>query len=199
MARPALKKGAIEEAAIELFATRGIAATTIRDIAELAGVTEGALYRHYPGKNEMAARLFSREVERFSQGLRDVLFDAEADFEARVRRAVAFIYAYYRDYPMHFSFILMAQHGFPGRRLLEERFNPNDMVIEFVRREMAAGAIPRRDAVLTAALIMGAVMQPVVMHWNARVSVKPVEVAGEVAAACMRIIGPDGSREVGGG
>ena len=65
--------------------------------------------------------------------------------------------------------------------------------------EMAAGAIPRRDAVLTAALIMCAVMQPVVMHWNARVSVKPVELAGEVAAACMRIIGPDGSREVGGG
>ena len=188
MARPALKKDDMEEAAIELFASRGIAATTIRDIAELAGVTEGALYRHYPGKNEMAARLFSREVKRFSNRFAEVLFDESLDFRARVRRAVEFIYGYYRDHPMRFSFILVAQHGFPGRRLIDERFNPNDMVIDFLSRAMAVGEIPDGDPVLSAALIMGAVMQPVVMHWNARVHVKPVEVAAEVAQACMRIL-----------
>jgi len=188
MARPARKKGDIEEAAIELFASRGLAGTKVRDIAERAGVTEGALYRHYPGKNEMAARLFSREVERFSKGLSAALYEGEGVFAARVRRAVEYIYGYYGDHPMRFAFILMTQHGFPGRRLLQERFNPNDMVIEFVRRAMDAGEIPDGDAVLAAGLVMGAVMQPVVMHWNGRTGASPTEAAGEVARACMRIL-----------
>ena len=62
MGRPAVKKHDIEEAAIRLFARRGLAATTVKDIAGAAGVTEGALYRHWPGKNDMAWELYHREV-----------------------------------------------------------------------------------------------------------------------------------------
>ena len=189
LARPALKKGDIEEAAIQLFATRGLSATTVRDIAAHAGVTEGALYRHFPGKNEMAAQLFSREVAHFSEGLTGVLLNGDFDCARRVRRAVDFIYGYYRDYPMRFAFILMTQHGFPGRQLLEGRFNPNDIVIEFVRREITSGNIPKGDVVLAAALVMGMVMQPAVMHWNGRLPVEPITLAGQVADACTRILG----------
>ena len=189
MARPAAKRADIEDSAIHFFATQGLAGTTIRDIAERAGVTDGALYRHYSGKNEMARRLFAREVERFSAELERVLFDQGASFEDRVRNAVRFIYRYYEEHPTRFSFVLLTQHGFPAEKILEESYNPNDMVIRFVAAEMEAGNIEQGDPVFIAALLMGSVLQPVVMHRYGRVKRQPLERADEVAGACLRLLG----------
>ena len=44
----------IERAALKLFVEEGIDAATTREIAMSAGVSEGALYRHYSGKDELA-------------------------------------------------------------------------------------------------------------------------------------------------
>ena len=73
MARPAVKKGRMEEAAMGLFATKGLAKTTVRDIAQTAKVAEGALYRHWSGKNDMAWELYHREVRAFAELLRPML------------------------------------------------------------------------------------------------------------------------------
>ena len=67
MSRPATKKKLIEDAAIKLFATRGLPGTVIKEIAREADVTEGALYKHYRSKNEMAWQLFCRELKIFSE------------------------------------------------------------------------------------------------------------------------------------
>lgn len=48
------------EAAQELFATRGYASTTTREIAERAGVSETLLFRHFSSKQ----RLFDRAILR---------------------------------------------------------------------------------------------------------------------------------------
>lgn len=43
-------KERILDAAIELFADKGYAGTSVRDIARMVGLSEGALYKHYQGK-----------------------------------------------------------------------------------------------------------------------------------------------------
>ena len=43
----------IERAALKLFISEGVDAATTREIADVAGVSEGALYRHYKGKDEL--------------------------------------------------------------------------------------------------------------------------------------------------
>jgi AcrR family transcriptional regulator len=43
----------IEEAALEVFAARGFLAATMSEIAALAGVSTGNLYRYFPGKEEL--------------------------------------------------------------------------------------------------------------------------------------------------
>lgn len=59
----------IERAAISLFISEGIDAATTRQIAEKAGVSEGALYRHYKGKEELAEGLFMSIHDRMSKML----------------------------------------------------------------------------------------------------------------------------------
>ena len=51
-------KREILRAALGLFSERGLAATSIRDIAEESGYTNPALYKHFAGKEELALYLF---------------------------------------------------------------------------------------------------------------------------------------------
>jgi AcrR family transcriptional regulator len=50
----------IEDAATELFAQRGYAATTVEDIVRAAGVTKPMLYRHFESKQELCIALLER-------------------------------------------------------------------------------------------------------------------------------------------
>lgn len=53
----------IEQAATELFARRGYAATTVEDIARAAGVTKPMLYRHFESKQDLCIALLERHRE----------------------------------------------------------------------------------------------------------------------------------------
>lgn len=53
-------KERIAARALALFARRGYLGTSMRDIAEGLGITKGALYRHYTGKQEILADIIAR-------------------------------------------------------------------------------------------------------------------------------------------
>ena len=55
--RPDDNQLAIEAAALELFTTQGFHGTNIRDIADKAGVSQGAIYTYYPKKEKIFASL----------------------------------------------------------------------------------------------------------------------------------------------
>lgn len=56
--KPDTKRPVIVRAATSLFAERGIDGTSMRDIAEAAGVREAAIYRHFAGKDDLAREIF---------------------------------------------------------------------------------------------------------------------------------------------
>lgn len=53
-------KERILEAALELFAQSGYSGTSMNDIAKQMGITKGALYKHYTGKQEILDRIVER-------------------------------------------------------------------------------------------------------------------------------------------
>ena len=55
MARTATRRDELLAVAAELFATKGIASTTVRDIGEAAGVHSGSLYHHFTSKDAIVA------------------------------------------------------------------------------------------------------------------------------------------------
>lgn len=188
MSKSITKRHKMEEAAIRLFATKGLARTVIKDIAREAGVTEGALYRHYPSKNDMAWTLFSREVEKFACALETVIFEPKKTLAEKLTCGIRFIYQYYQDDPIRFSFILLTQHGFPDERLLDEKHNPTDMVIRFIQAIIQESGHPAKDSIFTAGMIIGAVLQPIIMHRYGRLKQSPLEDVHRVIAACKHIL-----------
>jgi AcrR family transcriptional regulator len=55
-------KETIDSTAMRLFVEKGIAETTVREIATAAGIAEGTLYRHYPSKEELSWSVTSRRL-----------------------------------------------------------------------------------------------------------------------------------------
>jgi AcrR family transcriptional regulator len=73
--KPDTKRPRIIRAATTLFAKRGVDATSMRDIADAAGVREAAIYRHFPSKEEMSRDIFvswygwySRQLDAIVRG-----------------------------------------------------------------------------------------------------------------------------------
>jgi len=183
-----VKKDSIEQAAIGLFATCGLAGTTIKDIASRAGVTEGALYRHYKGKNEMAWALYCREVRRFTEAFAPVLATDDAPLEERMLQAVKFIYQYYNDQPDHLVFALLTRQSFPQQSLLDDQINPDHLVTLFIKREIARGNARKGNPDLMMAMLRGIVLEPILMHRYGRLQQSPIRLAHQVAAACARVL-----------
>ncbi|MFS6531079.1 TetR/AcrR family transcriptional regulator [Microbacterium aurugineum] len=67
----------IETAAVRVFARRGFAASSIKDIADEAGLSAGSMYRHYASKEA----LFDALLEQASSGLvaASAMLSADAD------------------------------------------------------------------------------------------------------------------------
>lgn len=78
---------ALLDAAAARFADRGYHATTIRDVAEAAGVTPGAVYFHVPTKQALLVAVYAEGVDRIIGHL-EASVSYETDPELRFRRAI---------------------------------------------------------------------------------------------------------------
>ena len=85
------RQNEIIDTAVRLIARRGIRELTIRNLAAEIGVTEPALYRHFPNKAEIVRTMIARFDEGFPAGKsRKKGFNAvRAFFEARVEQLLA--------------------------------------------------------------------------------------------------------------
>jgi AcrR family transcriptional regulator len=67
MSTPATRRDELLELAATMFAERGLRATTVRDIADAAGILSGSLYHHFSSTEEI--------VDEVLRGFLDWLFD----------------------------------------------------------------------------------------------------------------------------
>jgi TetR/AcrR family transcriptional regulator, cholesterol catabolism regulator len=63
--------------AADLFATRGFLATTVREIADAAGILSGSLYHHFDSKESMVDEILREFLESQRQAYRAVLRESD--------------------------------------------------------------------------------------------------------------------------
>jgi AcrR family transcriptional regulator len=81
-------KREILRAALKLFSERGLAATSIRDIADESGYTNPALYKHFASKDDLALYLFETCHARVWMSCSTAL-SAHKGFEKKLNAFVA--------------------------------------------------------------------------------------------------------------
>lgn len=77
-----MRRDRILAAAAALFAERGYASTGVDDIGEAAGITGGAVYRHFPSKLELLRGVIEPMVRRRAARLAAVVDDARTPEDA---------------------------------------------------------------------------------------------------------------------
>jgi AcrR family transcriptional regulator len=162
MPRSTHVKAKVEKAATELFAAKGVDGVSIGDIAAAAGVSQGALYRHYPSKEELAWSLFSTAYLRTGAEL-DWIRALHSNLPGRLGAMVAHFCTLYDRDPALFRFMLIAQHGLLPR-IPRERRTPVDAIADAVADAARAGEIAPLDPAMAAAAIIGIVLQTAVFH-----------------------------------
>lgn len=147
----------IERAALKLFIHEGVDAATTREIAEKAGVSEGALYRHYKGKDELALSLFMETHNRLGTMMAEAL-SGEGTLEQKVHAAVAAYCELADEDFLLFSFHLVSLNRFlPYDKRRDD--DPVTITEKIIAGLMSDGHIPRGDPALKAAMALGVVMQ----------------------------------------
>ena len=187
MAKPTTKLESIEKTAIRLFASRGINQVTIKDIAGEAGCSEGALYRHYASKDEMALILYKNELEKFGALLKSIL-QGSGTFSERIKSAVEFFYSFFDEDPITFKFILLSEHHFPQKDKINPKLNPHNLVFDFVREGFKCSEFRIRDPELSASVLLGIVLEPATLRATGRLKGKMSNRTNEVVEACLRVL-----------
>lgn len=67
------RRGELLELAAAMFAERGLRATTVRDIADGAGILSGSLYHHFASKEEMVDELLRGFLDWLFARYRDIV------------------------------------------------------------------------------------------------------------------------------
>lgn len=106
------KKNEIVTATVHLMARQGVNRTSIRQIATAAGVTEGALYRHFKGKDDLCQQAYFTIVADMASA-KEKIAASSAPIAEKLREWVRVSYAYYDQFPDAFSYVFFTEHAFP--------------------------------------------------------------------------------------
>jgi AcrR family transcriptional regulator len=149
----------IETAAVHLFVDKGVADTTVRDIAKALEMSEGALYRHFPSKEQLVWQVFERHYIEFAGRLLK-LAEAESSTRGKLAAMIRGFCSAYDDNPRLFRFLLFVQHDQLGK-LAPDAPTPVEAVRMVIASGIASGELPAQNADLATSLVFGVVLQPV--------------------------------------
>ncbi len=187
MSKPITKLESIEKTAIQLFASYGIKQVTIKEIASKSKCSEGALYRHYKSKEEMAWELYKREVEIFGKKLRNIL-NCGLAFPDKLGSAVELFYKLFDEDQTKFSFILLSKYNFSKSRKIDPGLNPFNLVTNLIKIAVKRNEIDIDNPELYSAMILGLVLQPPTFVVSKRIKGKIGNTADAVTRSCLKVL-----------
>lgn len=186
MARPLTKKSEVIDAALALFMRKGIKATTTRDIALRAGISEGTIYRHFESKEVLAESIFEENLLYFSDFLKGYLKNTQGP-EEMLRAYIEGFFEFSRREQTRYSFIIAA-HQTELKKLSREKMKPKQILSKILRLGYMKGIFREMDMPLAGAMVMGTIMQTIFYLKSGRIAVNYDEVVNEVAQTCLRMV-----------
>jgi TetR/AcrR family transcriptional regulator, cholesterol catabolism regulator len=188
------KRDAILEAALALFAEKGVDATTTREIAEQADTSEGNLYRHFEGKDDLARTLFETTARRFAAILETEVGN-EDDPRTRLTALIRGVFTFGQTHPAAFQFLLASHpsHIPKDRDLLLGPY-PMRLFVETIVQGITRDVFRSVDPVLATGWIVAMAQRAVLLDRMGFLGVDRDRVMDETVAAAARLLERDPER-----
>ncbi len=180
----------ILDAAIKVFASKGYHETRMDDIVAESDSSKGAVYFHFPGKQQ----IFLALVDKFAGLLERRMVEAvahESDGVQRVNLALQICLETFAQYRGLTKIFLIQATGL-GAVFEEKRLEIHDrfarVVQHYLDEAVAAGEIPPLDTEVVAYAWMGAINE-VVIRWVYTDQPEPARLIASLRAMLLRSIG----------
>lgn len=170
-----------------MFGKKGIAGTTVQDLARRAKCSQAAIYKYWEGKDALALELFEAANEELLAGMREGTGRWEDPSERALGALQGFV-VHARTRPAEHAFLFQVFHGEYARWLVG-RVKPSDLLREEIEAGMRAGAIPPADPSLKTALLLGMAIRVALFERQGLLVLPADRVDAELALAAAAVLG----------
>ena len=147
----------ILRAAVKLFVDKGIEGTTTKDIAHAAGVSEGALYRHFKSKDDLAWYIFSTHLNDFSMKLMGEV-SRQKNTKQKIRAYVSTCFQAFEEDQDLFTYLIVSEHR-ELRNFPPSSIHIGTVALKIIEDGQKAGEIKRMDPYVAGSFIVGTVIR----------------------------------------
>jgi AcrR family transcriptional regulator len=185
------RRDEIVAATVRLVSRQGVSGASIRQIATEAGVTEGALYRHFESKDDLCQQAYRQIVADMAEEKEQIL-KSVAPLPARLREWIRLSYAYFDRYPEAFTYVVLTPYDFAESDIANRQGRLLTAMLTDANR---AGQLPDMDPALALSHFTG-LMLNIPRLINDRVLLGPAsQYVDAVAAAVWAVLGVEGETE----
>jgi AcrR family transcriptional regulator len=185
-AKPDSKRPAIVRAATSLFAKRGIDGTSMRDIADRAGVREAAIYRHFAGKDDLAREIFLSWYGWYTGELQRIISGSEGALD-KLRAIVRHEFSAVSDHSEAFVYFCENEARF-ARGLPAGVMSARRVLAAFIKAGQTEGEVTAGSPDLLADMVSGALCAVALAWLRTGRRIKLNAQLEEVVRGCWRLI-----------
>jgi AcrR family transcriptional regulator len=179
-------KQRIARAALELFVQDGFDAATTRQIAARCDLSEGAIYRHYASKDDIARDLFLSIHMRLTALVAEAARETDTIDAAVAAIIVAYCSVADEDWTLY-SFHLLQLHRFLGY-WKDEDGDPVSAIATIVKAAMDKGQLPKGNPELLAGMALGVVTQVAQNKAYGRIDARLSDLAPAFTTAILAVL-----------
>jgi AcrR family transcriptional regulator len=161
------RRDEILDAALAVFAQHGYDAARVRQIAQRAGVSDAALYRHYPSKEAVAEDLFATHMRRTAEAFANIASDTTMSVEERVKALAHANLDARAEQPNAHAFVLGHQHRFLSALPADFPY-PIRVLDGLLAQGQRDGTVEDGPVRVLSALVLGCLNWPVITAQHAR-------------------------------
>lgn len=182
------RRDLIETTALRLFAERGYAEVSVRDIAQACEIGESALYRHMSSKEELAIRVFRKAYLGFGEQMLTASRTATS-LEAHLSAYLTVMLEGFDRDPLLIRFLLIRQHDTLARAITPEDRTPLTILRDAITQASAAGEILVDDPDMMTAMVLGAALQPMTFMLFGRIPSPAISHHSDILSGLKRLLG----------
>lgn len=179
-------KEKIVSSAIKLFSEKGIKATTTKDIAKKSNVAEGTLYRHFKNKKDLAVRIFTEKMDRFTNYLQQSIINIDNP-EEKLKKIIYAFFSFATENPQSYNYIMNA-HQYDFGKISPTKIKPKDVFVATIKDGIKKNIFRELDENLAAAMIIGMIIRVEFFLKNKLVSLNNNKVFEEVVKSSLLIL-----------
>lgn len=146
------------QAAEHLFLEKGVAGTSVNDLAQAIGVTRTALYHYISGKEELLEHLVRGFSLETAEQLRGIAGSTQRSAATRLRECIIAMTVRVAKNPQRFRLLLTSEYAFPqelARQHLAARRQTFHTLSGLVKQAIAEGTCRPIDPELAALTLAG--------------------------------------------